>query len=567
MAHLYKKVKNGRDYYYIRETQRVYGKPTTINQVYLGTADKVESLLKGDLRRGFSPKEFGSVFLLNELNRLVDMPGIVDDILPPKKRTKGPSLGELLFYAAMNRAIAPTSKRQLATWFESTDIQRIRPLRLESLNSQNFWNYFDRIGDTDLERMVVAFFKQVHSLLPAHEEHLVLEANNIYSNPKASAEAAAASESQEDLFHQPRVGLAVISERFCGIPVYFQTFPGGLPDNGFFPRHVDSILHRLPALGITAKDLTIIFSQGIDSQAQVDKIDAQEKLHFIAAYSPDLEPEMAKIPLKEFRPLPCKANDQRLEAGEEENQILYHETQASLWNRPRRVIITYDPKAFQKKYQELRTRVQKLRKEILALQRRYQSGDRQGLDSQYIQAHLLQVSRRLNLNPGLFTVSFTEEDGRPVMNFQLDQAQLNGSVRQFGKQLLITDREDWEAPEICQTYMERCVLDAQPSESKYSTHVTLMPLYHWTESKISVHMFVCVAALTYLALFSHHLAAAGLSISAKEAMNEMRGLRTAIFLAGPDGKLKRALETITDTQQAILKAMGHQVEEGKVAPL
>jgi transposase len=115
--------------------------------------------------------------------------------------------------------------------------------------------------------------------------------------------------------------------------------------------------------------------------------------------------------------------------------------------------------------------------------------------------------------------------------------------------------------------MERCVLDAQPPESKYSTHVTLMPLYHWTESKISVHMFVCVAALTYLALLCHHLAAAGLSISAKEAINEMRALRTAIFLAGPDGKLKRALETVTDIQQAILKAMGHQVEDGKVAPL
>ena len=45
MAHLYKKLKKGHEYFYIRETQRVYGKPTTINQVYLGTADKVEAAL------------------------------------------------------------------------------------------------------------------------------------------------------------------------------------------------------------------------------------------------------------------------------------------------------------------------------------------------------------------------------------------------------------------------------------------------------------------------------------------------------------------------------------------
>jgi len=86
------------------------------------------------------------------LDKDLDLAGIVNEILPPKKRTKGPSLGEMVFYAALNRAIAPNSKRQLAAWYETTDIQRIRPLRLESLNSQNFWNHWDRINDSDLER-------------------------------------------------------------------------------------------------------------------------------------------------------------------------------------------------------------------------------------------------------------------------------------------------------------------------------------------------------------------------------------------------------------------------------
>jgi len=56
MAHLYKKVKKGREYYYIRENQRVKGKSTTVNQVYLGTADKVETLLG---RGGFLPRSSG----------------------------------------------------------------------------------------------------------------------------------------------------------------------------------------------------------------------------------------------------------------------------------------------------------------------------------------------------------------------------------------------------------------------------------------------------------------------------------------------------------------------------
>ena len=134
MAHLYKKLKKGHEYFYIRETQRVYGKPTTINQVYLGTADKVEAALG---KRWVLPRKNSGRFSpsTNSIDK-VDMAGMINEILPPKKRVRGPSLGELVFYAALNRAISPTSKRQLATWYETTDIQRIRPLRLESLNSQ-----------------------------------------------------------------------------------------------------------------------------------------------------------------------------------------------------------------------------------------------------------------------------------------------------------------------------------------------------------------------------------------------------------------------------------------------
>ena len=68
-----------------------------------------------------------------------------------------------MFYAALNRAIAPTSKRRLASWYETTDIQRIRPLRLESLNSQNFWNHWDRISPADLDKISAVFFKKVNS--------------------------------------------------------------------------------------------------------------------------------------------------------------------------------------------------------------------------------------------------------------------------------------------------------------------------------------------------------------------------------------------------------------------
>jgi transposase len=95
----------------------------------------------------------------------------------------------------------------------------------------------------------------------------------------------------------------------------------------------------------------------------------------------------------------------------------------------------------------------------------------------------------------------------------------------------------------------------------------LLPLYHWTGSKIRVHLFVCMAALTYLTLLSQRLAAAGITMTPSEAMEELRELRTAIYVKDSEGKLKRVLEEVNDHQAAILKTLGYVVEEGKVTAL
>jgi hypothetical protein len=109
-AHLHKKMKKGRAYYYIRESKRMNGKPTIVNQVYLGSADKLlATLLARDqaLPTRLASKEFGSLFMLNEIDRALDLAALVEQVSPRKRQTPGPSGGELIYFAAVNRAIAP----------------------------------------------------------------------------------------------------------------------------------------------------------------------------------------------------------------------------------------------------------------------------------------------------------------------------------------------------------------------------------------------------------------------------------------------------------------------------
>ena len=575
MAHLYKKIKKGHEYYYIRETQRVYGKPTTINQVYLGTADKVETLLG---RGGFSPKEFGSVFVLNELDKDLDLAGIVNEILPPKKRTKGPSLGELVFYAALNRAIAPTSKRQLASWYETTDIQRIRPLRLESLNSQNFWNHWDRISEHDLERITVTFFRKVNSLLPPGDRQLVVEATRLQSTSKPAG-------GLEDLGveefvrqpQQPGIGLALVTERHSGVPLHYQTFSPNFSEEKFFERGLDDLRAGVNNLGVSVKDLTILFHRGLNSAALISRLNGKEGLHFVASCPSDFAPELTKISLKDFSPLPCRANQRRSDLEGEDDKVLYYETRADFWGRSRRVIVIFDPKTFHQSYQELGKKVQKVRKELNALHQRYLEEKAEENAPQAIKDHLAQLCGRLKLSPEIFQLSFPREKGQLNLALQFDHRQMANNVRHFGKRILITDREDWEAAEIYEAFTKQSGLESQSNsktsslwadqeQSNHAIQVTFMPLYHWTGSKIRVHLFVCVVAMTYLALLSQRLNSNGYSTTPREAIDELRSLRTAIFQEGEDGKLKRMLDQVSARQAAILQAMGYKVQEGMVLP-
>ena len=76
-----------------------------------------------------------------------------------------------------------------------------------------------------------------------------------------------------------------------------------------------------------------------------------------------------------------------------------------------------------------------------------------------------------------------------------------------------------------------------------------------------------MAALAYLTLLCQRLAAAGIKMTPNEAMDELRELRTAIYVKDSQGKLKRVLEEVNDRQSAILKALGYVVEDGKIAAL
>ncbi len=114
--------------------------------------------------------------------------------------------------------------------------------------------------------------------------------------------------------------------------------------------------------------------------------------------------------------------------------------------------------------------------------------------------------------------------------------------------------------------MDRGLLGDSPNRPQTLFQSALTPQYHWTDSKIPIHVFVCMVALTYLCFLNNRLANAGLLLNAKEAIEEMRSLKTAIFLLSEDSKPQRLFEEPSDLLMQIISALGYELDEGKLVP-
>lgn len=117
MPSLVKKIIYGRTYYYLRESQRVKGKPKIVWTKYIGTIEKIQKLVEY-ADKPFPPDEtrvysFGPVALCYSIIENLGIQSIIDEMLP--KRQQGFLFSTYILISAINRTIESKSKNKSRT--------------------------------------------------------------------------------------------------------------------------------------------------------------------------------------------------------------------------------------------------------------------------------------------------------------------------------------------------------------------------------------------------------------------------------------------------------------------
>jgi hypothetical protein len=155
MGYLKHKTIKGNTYLYQVESNRINGKPTIVNQKYIGPVSKLletpQDAEKSSRKRVLYSvaDDYGMVALLYDLAVRLNLVGIIYSFVP--KRCQGVTVGMYILIEAIKRVVAPTSTTEPREWYMKTRLPKMTNIKASAFTAQNCLNNASNISEEALE--------------------------------------------------------------------------------------------------------------------------------------------------------------------------------------------------------------------------------------------------------------------------------------------------------------------------------------------------------------------------------------------------------------------------------
>jgi transposase len=569
---------NGNIYYYYSQWAWQNGKCRRVWQKYLGP---LENIVKA-VETGGRPPLYAEVFqwglpqVLWRESQTAQITSIVDSLAP--KRKQGLTTGEYLSIAAINRAISPNSKRSMWEWFSQTVLLRLLPHATASaLTSQRFWDHMDKIdGDKPL-----AIWKNI--LIGVINREVIdlssvsYDGTNFYTfidtfNTRCQIPKRGKNKQGRD--HLRQISYALFCSADGHMPLYYDIYEGNRNDAKQFPIMLKKFQNLLSDIAIETSavykykepQVTLIFDKGNNSADNFALIDSQN-LNYVGSVKLDEHKELAEISNKDQRFAPC--NDEELQGAKAFRVTKY------VYGKERILVVVYNQNLFNTQYLTLQNdiakAVEKLSIKYCQLEDRANDLVKGGKTptKEFIESQCKKILKRQYLKR-IINVTVQEDTN---CNLRLEYSIDTNAIAQvldtyLGKNIIITNRADWDDSRIVKAYRSQFIIEDVFKEMKDRNTGSWWPLHHWTDSKIKVHGLYCTIALLLRALMYRRIRQKGINLSMKRAMAELDAIREVIniYQAKPGQKKQPKQTVLTKTsllQQTILESLNINIKVEK----
>jgi len=553
MASIVGKKRGNQTYYYLVESARVDGKPRIVQQEYLGSAQEVVDRLSG--APSGSPertqhKGFGDLAAVWSILERLKVAETIDAVCGTRRSDAGASVGTYLALATANRVVAPCSKLGFSDWWAITAGPRFTKVPVAATDHRRFWDAMDALDTAKLAAAERAIAATMVSEFGLDLSGLALDMTNFATfidSANDRAPIAKRGHAKQKRYDLRLVGLALVVTRDGAIPVTSHAYPGNRPDVTQFAEVLDELTTRYSALFDTHHGAdpesaapsgpTVVFDAGQNSAANFTHL-GQTGLHFVGSLQPSSYPDLLALPARRRRPV-----DPDKYPG-----LSAYDTRALVFGTDRRVILTHSGNLHTKQAAGFDQTLTKTTRELGELAATLARGKtRRSPDA--VQANIDTITRPRWVTRVLTTHLTGSTPATMRLTWHIDPAARQTLETEiFGKRLLVTDHDHWSVPEVVAGYRSQNDVESGFRQLKDPHVVGFSPMYHWTESKIRVHVFYCVLALAVAHLMRRQAHQDGLDLSVRQLLTNLSGIQETVLLYPTGNKGRpRAQRILTDT--------------------
>lgn len=541
MASIVGKKQGGQTYYYLVESARVEGKPRIVSQQYLGSAAEVTARLSGTgvgepVRT--QHKAFGDLAGVWSMLQRLDVAGAVDAVVP-RRSDAAVSVGTYIALATTNRIVAPCSKLAFADWWAATAGPRFVKIRATALDHRRFWDAMDRLDQDALAQVEAELGRRIVAEFDLDVSGLVLDMTNFATfidSTNAKAPIAQRGKAKQKRFDLRLVGLALVVTTDGAIPLLSHAYPGDRPDVSQFSTVIDHLLARYRDLAQNVEDLTIVYDAGQNSATNHELVE-EARIGFVGSLPPSDHPDLLAISRSRYRPI-----DEDAYPG-----LTCIDTQVRALGVTRRAVLTHSPTLHAAQSRGFDQTLAKAARKLTELQARLARGKTRR-NREAVEAEIAAITKPRWVSQVLTPSLTGDEPAELRLSWYADtRARQRLEERIFGKRILFTNRENWSAAEVVAAYRSQNEVESSFRQMKDVQVVSFGPMHHWTDSKIRVHVFYSVLALTIAHLMRREAEHAGLHLSVRELLHQLGGIEETVLLYHDGGKGRpRARRMLTD---------------------
>ncbi len=511
---------HGQTYWRIVESfRRPDGKPTVRVLMQLGKAEDLLSRLqqsRAAIRlRSVSSGAVDAAFALAQELGCVEL---IDAAVTPAgrqvQRRDGLSVGQSLVVAAIARLLRPSSKRAIAEWASQTSLPQRLHVKSEALTSQHFWDQMNQVPveavDLIEERIVAAIVKI--EAIPVRT--IAYDTTNFFTHLESTnlrSQLAQRGHSKQRRHDLRQLGLALMVSEEGQIPLGHSLYEGSRADVKSFAALLEPLRRRLAALSGQPQQMTLVFDQGAESQANLEQARKLE-LGYVTALKPSHHRSWLAEDSRRLEPV-------LLSNGE---QVRAFRSRRLVHGAEHTVVTLFSPTLFE--------------------------GQRRGLD-QHLHAALRQLGRisphpREGVEGARRRVAriLGRQYLRQVLRCEVRQQAnavvlspwIDAAARQqleqtyFGLRLLATTREEWSTAQIIEAYRGQSHVERAFRDLKDPWVCAFRPQYHWTDQKLIVHALIAVLSLLLGRVLLRRAQRIGYRGSLRGLIQQLSRIRTAL---------------------------------------